>query len=216
MYCLFRCGFYFCSRRGGSDERQTTQFIPQSPKAPPAVQMKWLMYCLYCLSLLFTLPVSSLMSLPLSSRLRFDIASSVDRKNVDGMAMDEASSLTSQVRRALHNSPFIEARSLVDDDVVYTSQLLNSKQLKGACDYIELSQSWNKETMPSLYCSKFCILKVAALSDKSVIVNWNVTFVSETTEALVAVFNAIPFIKIRYFDILDRERMRFCFHASFV
>ena len=67
-----------------------------------------------------------------------------------------------------------------------------------------------------MYCSKFCILKVAALSDKSVIVNWNVTFVSETTEALVAVFNAIPFIKIRYFDILDRERMRFCFHASFV
>ena len=160
--------------------------------------------------------MSSLLSLPLSSRLRFDIASSVDRNNVDGMAMDEASSLTSQVRRALHNSPFIEARSLVDDDVVYTSQLLNSKQLKGACDYIELSQSWNKETMPSLYCSKFCILKVAALSDKSVIVNWNVTFVSETTEALVAVFSAIPFIKIRYFDILDRERMRFCFHTSFV
>lgn len=156
--------------------------------------------------LLYTLPVFSLLPHPcLPSHRGLSYPSAICAYS--NMEIDE-NSLVSQVKRALYDSPFMEARSLVEDDVIYSSPLLS---FEGFRDYVELSEGWNKQLMPSLYCSKFCVMKVAALNEKSVIVNWNVTFVSENTAAIVAVFNVVPFVRIRYFDILNRERIRSSF-----
>ena len=111
----------------------------------------------------------------------------------------------------LDASPLVSARSLVDDNIVYSSQLLPGANMTGSSKYIELSRDWRQSVAPSLRDYKFCILKISTLSDTTAIVNWNVSFVPESIEAVVSVFSLIPFVKIRYFDLLNRERMRSSF-----
>ena len=167
--------------------------------------MEWMPLLLSFL-LMYNVPVSSFLSQSflLSPRKHYG-----STRYEDQSTGTDDSSLSSLVKRTLYDSPFIDARSLVDDDIVYTSQVLYPNQLKGSSEYIELSQAWKKRSMPSLYRSKFCVMKIIALNGKCIMVDWNVTFVSENLEAIVTIFDAIPFVKVRFFDILNRERIRY-------
>ena len=105
-------------------------------------------------------------------------------------------------------SPFIASRIFVDDGVRYSCDLFSCQ---GADKYVELQRRWYESTVPSLANARFSVLRVSPLDATRVVVGWNLSFVSESTAGLVSSLGQIPGVRVRFFDILDKERVRSAF-----
>ena len=105
----------------------------------------------------------------------------------------------------ISGSPFIESRIFVDDNVRYSCDLYSCQ---GANNYVELHRQWYESLLPSLSNARFSVLRVSPLDATRVVVGWNLTFVSESTSGLVSSLGQIPGVRVRFFDILDKERLR--------
>ena len=104
--------------------------------------------------------------------------------------------------------PFVESRIFVADDVQYSSDLFSCS---GAERYVDLQRQWYETLLPSLADARFSVLRVAPLSESRVEVAWNLSFVAENTAGLVSSLGSLPGVRLRYFDILDKERLRSVF-----
>ena len=104
--------------------------------------------------------------------------------------------------------PFIESRIFVDDNVRYSCDLFSCQ---GADKYVELQRQWYERLVPSLSNARFSVLRVSPLDETRVVMGWNISFVSESTAGLVSSLGQIPGVRVRFFDILDKERLRSAF-----
>ena len=76
---------------------------------------------------------------------------------------------------------------------------------------MDLQRQWYETLLPSLADARFSVLRVAPLSESRVEVAWNLSFVAENTAGLVSSLGSLPGVRLRYFDILDKERLRSVF-----
>ena len=103
-------------------------------------------------------------------------------------------------------TPFF--RNQISDTVKYKNDLYSSI---GVANYKAVQSEFLTSTLPGLANAKFSVNRISQLEANCVLVHWNVTFVSESTEAIALFFQTIPGVRLRFFDLLHKLSFRSSF-----
>lgn len=117
--------------------------------------------------------------------------------------------LMDHVSDCMSASPFVHDQ--ISDNVQYKNDLYYST---GVASYKAIQNAFLTSTIPGLANAKFSVNRISQLEPNCIFVSWNVTFVSESSEALVLFFETIPGIRLRFFNLLHKLSVRSSFSWS--
>lgn len=167
--------------------------------------MLWVLYlALIGLSLSFHSPSHRVRVWVLSNRRTGSHIHSELRMNQE---IDLKTALLNHIN-LVSKSPFVITPSdtfILDPNITFSTDVIS-----GSGDYLyaDMVKQWTEEFMSELSEATFTIDQITYIQKDALGIKWNVTFIPESISSIVRFARSIPFWKVKFIDVLDRERFQ--------